>query len=112
VAAVTDERVLEHKPETVAEVVRDLQTDYIGYRTDRRPFDNERVRKAFSHAVDRDRLLGGGSSVERPAGRGGMLPPGMSGHSHRISPPFDVELARRMLAEAGYPGYSRANQIP
>jgi ABC-type transport system substrate-binding protein/class 3 adenylate cyclase len=104
VATVTDERVLEHEPETVGEVVSDLQTDYIGYRTDRRPFDNELVRKAFSHAVDRDRLLGGGSSVERPAGRGGMLPPAMSGHSHRISPPFDLELARRLLAEAGYPG--------
>jgi ABC-type transport system substrate-binding protein len=28
----------------------------------------------------------------------------MPGHSHRISPPFDLELARRLLAEAGYPG--------
>jgi ABC-type transport system substrate-binding protein len=28
----------------------------------------------------------------------------MPGHSHRISPPFDLELARRLLSEAGYPG--------
>ncbi|MEK6275755.1 MAG: ABC transporter substrate-binding protein [Actinomycetota bacterium] len=104
VTAVGDARVLEHGPETVAEVVSELGTGYIGYRTDRRPFDNELVRKAFSHAVDRDRLLGGGSSVARPAGRGGFLPPAMPGHSHRISPPFDLELARRLLAEAGYPG--------
>jgi ABC-type transport system substrate-binding protein len=104
VTAVEDARVLDHGPETVAEVVSELMTGYIGYRTDRSPFDNELVRKAFSHAVDRDRLLGGGSSVARPAGRGGFLPPAMPGHSHRISPPFDLELARRLLAEAGYPG--------
>jgi oligopeptide transport system substrate-binding protein len=104
VTAVKDARVLEHGPETVAEVVSGLTTAYIAYRTDRRPFDNELVRKAFSHAVDRDRLLGGGSSVARPAGRGGFLPPAIPGHSHRVSPPFDLELARRLLAEAGYPG--------
>jgi ABC-type transport system substrate-binding protein/class 3 adenylate cyclase len=103
VTAVSDARVLEHGPETVGEVVSALTTSYIGYRTDRPPFDNELVRKAFSHAVDRDRLLGGGSSVARPAGRGGFLPPAMPGHSHRISPPFDLELGRRLLEEAGYP---------
>jgi ABC-type transport system substrate-binding protein/class 3 adenylate cyclase len=99
-----DARELERGPETVGEVVSGLDTALIGYRTERRPFDNELVRKAFSHAVDRDRLLGGGSSVARPAERGGLLPPAMPGHSHRISPPFDLELARRLLAEAGYPG--------
>ena len=104
VAAVKDARVLEQGPEVVGEVVNGLATTYIGYRTDRRPFDNELVRKAFSHALDRDRLLGDGSSVARPAGRGGLLPPAMPGHSHRISPPFDLELARRLLVEAGYPG--------
>ena len=45
-------------------------TLYIGYRPDRPPFDNELVRKAFSHAVDRDSLLPGGSSVARPPGEG------------------------------------------
>jgi ABC-type transport system substrate-binding protein/class 3 adenylate cyclase len=104
VTTVEDGRVLDHGPETVAEVVGGLNTAYIGYRTDRRPFDNELVRKAFSHAVDRNRPLGGGSSVARPAGRGGFLPPAMPGHSHRISPPFDLELAPRLLAEAGFPG--------
>jgi len=103
VTAVSDARVLEHGPETVGEVVSLLRTSYIGYRTDRSPFDSELVRKAFSHAVDRDSLLGGGSSVARPAGRGGFLPPAMPGHSHRISPPFDLELGRHLLAEAGYP---------
>ena len=27
----------------------------------------------------------------------------MPGHSHRVGPEYDVELARRLLAEAGYP---------
>jgi ABC-type transport system substrate-binding protein len=104
VTVVLDAGVLEHGPETVSEVVSGLETAYIGYRTDRRPFDDELVRKAFSHAVDRGRLVGGGSSIARPAGRGGLLPPAMPGHSHRISPSFDLEVAGRLLAEAGYPG--------
>jgi len=96
-------RVLEHGPETVAEIASGLAVEYIAYSSDRSPFDNELVRKAFSHAVDRDRPLGGDSSHALPAGRGGLLPPAMLGHSHRTSPPFDLELARRLLAEAGYP---------
>jgi len=89
--------------DTVAETVTGLESSHIGYRTDRHPFDNELVRKAFSHALERDRLFGDKDSAERPAGRGGLLPPAMPGHSHRISPPFDLELAKRLLAEAGYP---------
>ena len=102
VTAVWD-RSVEQGPETVSELVGGLSTYFIGYRTDRPPFDVELVRKAFSHALDREHPLGDDSSAHRPAGQGGLLPPAMPGHSHRISPPFDVELAKRLLAEAGYP---------
>ena len=82
----------------------ELATKYVGYRSDRHPFDNELVRKAFSHAVDRDRHLGGGSMRAARPGKEGCCHRRMPGHSHRISPPYDLELARSLLAEAGYPG--------
>ena len=103
VTAVRNTRVFELGPDTVADVVSELTTSYIAYLSDRPPFDSELVRKAFSHALDRDRSLGGGSGAGRPAERGGLLPPAMPGYSHRISPPYDLELANRLLAEAGYP---------
>ena len=35
--------------------------------------------------------------------KGGAIPPAMPGHSHRVAPAYDPELARQLLAEAGYP---------
>jgi len=74
----------------------------VGYRADVPPFSNELVRKAFSHAVDRSALLAP-SSLARSAGRGGAIPPALPGHSHRVAPEYDLELARKLLADAGYP---------
>jgi ABC-type oligopeptide transport system substrate-binding subunit len=81
-----------------------LSTTYVGFDVSRPPFDDRRVRRAFVHAIDRERLadviLGGYSF---PA-TGGFVPPGMPGHSAGIGLPYDPDRARKLLAEAGYPG--------
>ncbi|HEY3069452.1 MAG TPA: ABC transporter substrate-binding protein [Gaiellaceae bacterium] len=89
-------------PETEAEFIPALHTRYVGFRADAPPFNNVLVRKAFSHAIDRERLLGPEDS-ETAATRGGAIPPAMPGHSHRVGPDYDLELARKLLADAGYP---------
>jgi oligopeptide transport system substrate-binding protein len=81
--------------------VPQLRGDYYGFLTDRKPFDDVRVRKAFTMAVDRTvfpSILHGG---ETPAGS--WIPPGMLGHNPRIGLPFNPPEARRLLREAGYP---------
>jgi len=88
--------------DTIVEFTPDLHTRYLGFRADRPPFSNELVRKAFAHAIDRDGLLRPEDS-ERAATRGGMIPPAMPGHSHRVGPEYDLELAKKLLADAGYP---------
>jgi ABC-type transport system substrate-binding protein/class 3 adenylate cyclase len=90
-------------PDTVADVVPGLATHYVGFCATKPPFSSELVRKAFSHALDRAAVLPAAGSLARPATRGGALPPAMPGHSHRIAPELDLELARRLLADAGYP---------
>jgi ABC-type transport system substrate-binding protein/class 3 adenylate cyclase len=94
---------IEDAPSTLATLIAELSVTYVGFRPDRPPFSNELVRKAFSHAIDREGLYGGPELLVRAASRGGAIPPAMPGHSHRIAPDYDPELARRLLADAGYP---------
>jgi len=95
-------------------VYRDRQSQllridpYLGcyfYRmnTTRPQFKDKRVRQALAMAVDRKTI------VERVT-RGGQLPafyftpPDTVGYTSRASLRYDPEAARRLLAEAGYPG--------
>jgi ABC-type oligopeptide transport system substrate-binding subunit/class 3 adenylate cyclase len=80
-----------------------LSTLFLIFRTDQRPFDDVRVRQAFVLSVNKqamaDEALQGGQLA-----RGGVVPPGMAGHSPDIGLAYDPNRARRLLAEAGYPG--------
>ncbi|MGH3006732.1 MAG: ABC transporter substrate-binding protein [Gaiellaceae bacterium] len=93
----------ESAPDTLSEVVAELSLQYVGFRATEGLFANEHVRKAFSVALDRERLVAASGSLQRAATRGGAIPPAMPGHSHRVGLEYDVERARRLLADAGYP---------
>jgi ABC-type transport system substrate-binding protein len=68
------------------------------------PFQDRRVRRAFAMAIDRKKIVDeilGGLNVAA----GGIVPPGVPGHRPDAKAiPFDPEAAKRLLAEAGYPG--------
>jgi ABC-type oligopeptide transport system substrate-binding subunit/DNA-binding SARP family transcriptional activator len=81
-----------------------LHTGYVGFDTRRPPFDDPRVRRAFVLAVDRETLADVIVQHDWFPATGGFVPPGMPGHSPGIALPYDPEGARRLLAEAGYPG--------
>ena len=88
-----------------------LIVSYLGFDVSRRPFDDPRVRRAFTLATNRERLA---SVIHKgfvfPA-TGGLVPPGMPGHSPKIALPYDPDQARQLLAEAGYPGGHRFPEI-
>jgi oligopeptide transport system substrate-binding protein len=82
--------------------VPQLRGYYYGFRTDRPPYHDPRVRQAFMMALDRrvfPSILQGG---EIPASS--WIPPGMPAHNAKIGLPFNAVEARRVLREAGYPG--------
>ncbi|HSC66622.1 MAG TPA: peptide ABC transporter substrate-binding protein [Cellvibrio sp.] len=66
------------------------------------PLDDARVRKALAHAIDRKTLTERvTNNVQIPTGS--LTPPNTLGYTSRTQINFDVEKARRLLAEAGYP---------
>src|SRR6185295_12979451 len=79
-----------------------LQTHFITFNTRRLPFDEARVRRAFSRAIDRSlltsRVVNGlaepAHSLSRQ-GLGGFDPPDVV--------TYDPDDARRLLAAAGFP---------
>jgi ABC-type transport system substrate-binding protein/class 3 adenylate cyclase len=80
-----------------------LTTVFAGFVADAAPFSDVSVRRAFAHALDRDRIAEIGWRGE-PARTGGVVPQAMPGHSHRIGLDHDPSRARELLAAAGYPG--------
>jgi oligopeptide transport system substrate-binding protein len=86
-------------------LVESLSVEYYGFDTTRPPFDDARVRAAFGQAVDWRRmaaLSGSGGSAQVA---NSMVPTGIPGRSATdFLPVHDPVNARRLLAQAGYPG--------
>jgi ABC-type oligopeptide transport system substrate-binding subunit len=81
-----------------------LTTYYTGFNVNRPPLDDWRVRRAFTLATDRETLAHVAMRGYWFPATGGLVPPGMPGHSPGIGLPYDPERARHLLAEAGCPG--------
>ncbi len=80
-----------------------LQANFLRFNTTRPPFDDPRVRRALSLAIDRAalaRTVLQGSRAPAPA----LTPPGTGGYTARSAVPTDFEAARKLLAEAGHAG--------
>ncbi len=83
-----------------------FQTWYLYFQTAEPPFNDLRVRQAFSHAIDRDTitrviLKGHGTPAYTMLSEGF---PGYTGDKLKQIQRYDPDLARKRLAEAGYPG--------
>jgi oligopeptide transport system substrate-binding protein len=89
-------------------LVQQIGIEYYAFNTRRAPFDDVRVRRALSMAIERevltDKILRGG---EPPAW--GLVPPGVRDYPRRAQPDFAAwdaprrqAEARRLLAQAGF----------
>ncbi|HEY9154715.1 MAG TPA: peptide ABC transporter substrate-binding protein, partial [Opitutaceae bacterium] len=79
-----------------------LSTFYLFFNVRRPPFDNPKLRRALSLAVDRDAIVKNVFLGTQEAARC-LTPPGCGGYTARASVPTNVTLAKQLLAEAGYP---------
>ncbi|MGO0058878.1 glutathione ABC transporter substrate-binding protein [Brevibacillus fluminis] len=80
-----------------------LGVEYIGFNTQQKPFDDERVRQAVAHAIEKDAIIKG---VYNNVGNRAVtaLSPKMAGFNTKLEDyNYDVNKAKELLAEAGYP---------
>lgn len=87
-------------------------TQYYGFNLTKPPFQNNlKLRQALNYALDREAIIkyvinGRGTPAR------GVVPEGMPGyHSQVDGYPYDPDLARRLLAEAGYPNGEGLEEI-
>ena len=76
-----------------------LCTNFIGINNQLPPMNDDRVRQAFSLAIDRDRLITGLYSGDALSADG-ILPPAMPGYVGLQAQNYDPERAQQLLREA------------
>jgi oligopeptide transport system substrate-binding protein len=80
-----------------------LGSYFVRFNCAKGPFADERVRRAFALAVDRERIVKKITRAgELPATT--LVPPGVAGYHSPAGLGYDPEKARALMAEAGYPG--------
>jgi ABC-type transport system substrate-binding protein len=90
-------------PAQAARVVQggQLHTGYVTMNVNTPPFDKVEVRKAVNMAINKDRIIQIINGRAVPATQ--PLPPSMPGYTQGYAGyPYDVEGARKLLADAGY----------
>ncbi len=84
----------------------ELSLNFLGLDTGYPHLEDERVRRAIAHAINRERIASQHPTIRRLAT--GILPPGLPGYSPRPKTlPYDPDRARALLAEAGHPAGAR-----
>ncbi len=83
-------------------VLPELSFYFIGFNSSKPPFDDVNIRRAFSMALDKDKLV---SLVYKDTAlpAAGILPPGMPGYNENLAGlGYDVAMARQLIAESSY----------
>lgn len=83
-------------------VAPELSFFYIGFNIKKPPFDDANIRRAFCHAIDKQRIIDVilKSMVDKAEG---ILPPGMPGYNEKLKGlEFNISEAKRLIATSKY----------
>src|ERR1043165_6758545 len=94
-------------PKYVLERSPEMASQYYEFNMTKEPFNNVKVRQAFCYALDRNKIVDDVLKGEAYGpGVNGISPPSFKGYdiTKITGYDFDPEKAKKLLAEAGYPG--------
>ncbi|MGP4105947.1 glutathione ABC transporter substrate-binding protein [Virgibacillus sp. L01] len=99
---VTEVNRIENSSALKLERTDGLGTEFIGFNTQKAPFDNVLVRKAISHAIERESIISG---VFNNVGKlaTSTMSAKVSGYTELDPYEYDTNKAKELLIEAGYP---------
>lgn len=97
--------ITEYAEQRPAELVRApyFQSYFYRFNCQKPPFNDPRVRLAFSLALDREEIARNVVKAGEAPARA-LVPPGAAGYTSAFQVTPDLDRARALLAEAGYPG--------
>lgn len=92
-------------PPSEVQVVPAMSLFYYGFQHQSDIFSKKDVRLAFNHAIDREKIVNYVLQGDGVPGIYGVVPPSLPGYDSKKLKgyTFDVEKARKYLADAGYP---------
>ena len=107
------ERVLDPSNPLNQELIStpELSLHYIGFNATKPPFDDAKVRQAFCHAIDKDKIIEvvfKGTVTQAD----GILPRGMPGYNENLRGlSFDVDRAKELIRQSKYKDVSTLPEI-
>ncbi len=83
-------------------ITPELSLSFIGFNASKAPFDDANIRRAFSSAVDKERIIE--STLRDMVSKAdGILPPGMPGYNEDLEGiGYDVDKAKELVATSEY----------
>ncbi len=88
-----------------------MSVSYLGFNTQKPPFDDPKVRQAFGLAIDRDKIVEVVLKDMVPVAHS-IMPPGLPGYNSSATVgAYDPEKAKQLLAESRYGGPSGLPKI-
>jgi peptide/nickel transport system substrate-binding protein len=94
------------KPKYILDRTPEMASQYYSFNINKAPFNNIKVRKAFSYAIDRNKIIEDVLKGEAYGpGISGICPPSFKGYDITKLKGYNLDIieAKKLLAEAGYP---------
>lgn len=96
------DRVREHEETDIIDQ-EGLSMTYVAFNYEKEPFNDENVRKAISHAIDREQIISGVLNDRGIHAKNHISPSVFAHNANMEEVPYDLDLAKEYMADSSVP---------